>query len=58
VPSAEGTLDFESTVNTVIDSGYGTLWWAVDLSFWPNCHRTLLNDLEFVNILPGKFNFR
>jgi sugar phosphate isomerase/epimerase len=34
-PLGEGVIDFEKVVPAIVDAGYISEWWTVDLCFWP-----------------------
>ena len=34
-PFGEGVIDFEKVVPAIVDAGYDSEWWTIDLCFWP-----------------------
>ena len=31
----EGVLDFDKIIPAILDAGYDSEWWVIDLCFWP-----------------------
>ena len=34
-PFGEGVLDFDKVIPAIMDAGYDSEWWVIDLCFWP-----------------------
>jgi len=35
-PLGTGVLDFKTLLSAIVESGYDSEWWSIDLCFWPN----------------------
>lgn len=36
VPFGKGLLNFEALLTALVEAGYNSGWWSIDLCFWPN----------------------
>jgi len=53
-PFGTGVLDMPQLVQTMLEAGYQSPWWAIDLCFWPAAWAELEPSLNFVHNLLKK----
>jgi len=54
-PFGQGVLDFDSLMPAILDAGYDSEWWSVDLCFWPQAWEVTEAGLKFVRELAEKY---
>jgi sugar phosphate isomerase/epimerase len=54
-PFGEGVLDFDKLIPAILDAGYDSEWWSVDLCFWPKAWEVSEAGLKFVRELAEKY---
>jgi sugar phosphate isomerase/epimerase len=54
-PFGQGVLDFDELMPAIIDAGYDSEWWSVDLCFWPQAWEVTEAGLKFVRELAQKY---
>jgi len=55
-PFGTGVLDMRLLVQTMLDGGYQSPWWTIDLCFWPEAWKELEPSLEYVRQLLSGFD--
>jgi sugar phosphate isomerase/epimerase len=55
-PFGTGVLDMPQLVRTMLEGGYQSPWWTIDLCFWPGAWEELEPSLNFVRNLLKEFN--
>ncbi len=55
-PFGTGVLDMPQLVQTMIEAGYQSPWWTIDLCFWPGAWAELEPSLNFVRNLLKESN--
>lgn len=48
-PFGEGYIDFDEVIPAIIEAGYVSDWWAIDLCFWPEAWEVTENAKEFLS---------
>jgi sugar phosphate isomerase/epimerase len=54
-PFGTGVLDFDLLVPAILEAGYTSPWWAVDLCFWPEAWEVTAQSKRFVDELRAKY---
>lgn len=57
-PFGEGVIDFEKVVPAVVDAGYTSEWWTIDLCFWPQAWELTEASKEYCDQLFGKLGMK
>lgn len=47
-PFGEGYVDFDEAITAIVESGYVSDWWAIDLCFWPEAWEVTENAMKFL----------
>jgi len=54
-PFGTGVLDFDRIMPAILEAGYTSEWWSVDLCFWPQAWEVTAQSKEFVDKLIEKY---
>ncbi len=54
-PFGTGVLDFDVLMPAVLDAGYTSPWWTIDLCFWPEAWEVTEQSKAFVDQLREKY---
>ncbi len=57
-PFGTGYINFEEVVPAIIDAGYTSEWWTIDLCFWPNAWEITEDSKKFVDALFKKLGMK
>jgi len=57
-PFGEGVLNFEALLPAIVEAGYDSEWWSIDLCFWPNAWEVTENSKKFLDKLFRKLKWR
>ena len=55
-PFGTGVLDMRQLVQTMLEAGYQSPWWTIDLCFWPEAWQELKPSLDYVRSLLYEFD--
>ena len=47
-PFGEGVLDFDKIIPAILDAGYDSDWWVIDLCFWPGAWDVTADSKTFL----------
>ena len=53
-PFGTGYINFEEVVPAIVENGYDSEWWTIDLCFWPEAWEVTRQSKEFVDQLIAK----
>jgi sugar phosphate isomerase/epimerase len=53
-PFGTGYIDFEKVVPAIVENGYDSEWWTIDLCFWPNAWEITEDSKKYVDNLFNK----
>jgi sugar phosphate isomerase/epimerase len=48
-PFGTGYIDFEKVVPAIVENGYDSPWWTIDLCFWPNAWEITEDSKKYVD---------
>jgi len=54
-PFGTGVLDFDAIMPAILDAGYTSAWWGIDLCFWPEAWAVTEQSKRFVDELRAKY---
>ncbi len=54
-PFGSGVLDFDQIMPAILNAGYDSEWWSIDLCFWPEAWEVTAQSKEFVDQLIDKY---
>ncbi len=57
-PFGQGVLDFEALLPALVESGYNSDWWSIDLCFWPNAWDITTHCKKYLDNLFTKLNWK
>lgn len=57
-PFGTGVLNFDEIVPAILQAGYDSPWWSIDLCFWPEAWQVTADAKKFVDKLMEKYGDR
>jgi len=54
-PFGTGVLNFDEIIPAILEAGYDSPWWSIDLCFWPEAWRVTADAKKFVDELLKKY---
>jgi sugar phosphate isomerase/epimerase len=54
-PFGSGVVDFDAVMPAILDAGYDSEWWSIDLCFWPEAWEVTAQSKQFVDGLIEKY---
>jgi len=57
-PLGAGVLKFEPLMSALIEAGYDSEWWSIDLCFWPNAWKVTASCKKFLDELFVKLGWK
>jgi len=54
-PFGEGFINFDEVIPAIINAGYTSQWWSIDLCFWPEAWEVTENAKKFLEPLLEKY---
>ena len=57
-PFGKGVIDFEKVVPAIVDAGYKSEWWTIDLCFWHNAWEITEESKRYVDALFSKLKMK
>lgn len=54
-PFGEGYINFDEVIPAIVDAGYTSEWWSIDLCFWPEAWEVTENARKFLTPLLAKY---
>jgi sugar phosphate isomerase/epimerase len=57
-PFGQGVIDFEKVVPAIVDAGYDSEWWTIDLCFWPEAWELTEASKEYCDKLFSKLGMK
>jgi sugar phosphate isomerase/epimerase len=54
-PFGTGVIDFDAVMPAILDAGYDSDWWSIDLCFWPEAWEVTAQSKVFVDGLIEKY---
>ncbi len=54
-PFGQGVIDFDEVIPAILDAGYDSDWWSIDLCFWPEAWEVTAQSKEFLDQIMAKY---
>jgi len=54
-PFGLGVIDFDEVIPAILEAGYDSEWWSIDLCFWPEAWEVTAQSKEFLDGMIAKY---
>jgi sugar phosphate isomerase/epimerase len=57
-PFGTGYINFEKVIPAIVEAGYSSPWWTIDLCFWPNAWEITEDSKKYLDSLFKKLGMK